>query len=376
MNFETITRMGRLGLIVHQSAETFGTSIDYYLKNWAKEKHKDIDTFKIKNSCPRFASGDGKGIIEHSIRGYDLFIVADVGNYNVKYDFFGEAHRMSPDDIFQDIKRLIQATSGRANRISVIMPLLYGGRQHNRYYRESLDCAYALQELYNMGVKSIITVDAHDSKVQNAVPLMSFDNLMPTYQVTKNLLNRFSDIILDKDHFMIISPDAGALHRNNKYASAFEVNIGFFNKRRDYSTMVNGQNPIVEHEYLGDDVSGKDIFISDDIIASGGSMLDLSGELRRRGAKRIFCFGTYGLFTSGYDKFDAAYERGEIAAVFSTNLTYIPPELESKPWFKKVDMSKYLAYFIIANHQGQSVSDLVDFWNKTKDKVKKYKTGG
>ena len=280
---------------------------------------------------------------------------------------------MSPDDHFQDLKRAIQAISGKSYRISVIMPTLYGGRQHKRSTRESLDCAVALQELEAIGVKNIITFDAHDPRVQNATPFMGFDNVMPTYQVLKALLKKYKDLQLDKDHLMVVSPDEGAMQRNIYYASVLGVDLGMFYKRRDYSTVVNGRNPIVAHEYLGNAVAGKDILVADDIIASGDSMLGLAYELKEKGAKRIFVTATYGLFTEGLEKFQKAVDDGVIAGVLSTNLTYRTPELLAKDWFTEVDCSKYIAYYILAMHQNQSVSKLLDPHQKIKALLERYK---
>ncbi len=354
------TSVAELGLLVAPGAVELGKLIDAHLSRWAKEAGRDEETFIIPSECPRFSSGDGKGMIKQTVRGDDLFIITDMGNYNCTYTMFGHENYMSPDDHFQDLKRLIQAASGKAHRISVIMPMLYGSRQHRRSYRESLDCAFALQELQNMGVENLITFDAHDPRVQNAVPIMGFDNVMPTYQVLKALLHSFPDLKPDRDNFMVISPDEGAMNRNMYYASVLEVNLGMFYKRRDYSRIVNGRNPIVAHEYLGESVQGKDVFIADDIISSGESMLDIGYELKRRGANRIFAYATYAIFTNGLDSFDKAYKDGIITGVFGTNLTYRSPELLSRPWFHEVDVSKYIAYFILALNNDISVSNIID----------------
>ncbi len=354
------TSVAELGLLVAPGAVELGKLIDAHLSRWAKEAGRDEETFIIPSECPRFSSGDGKGMIKHTVRGDDLFIITDMGNYNCTYTMFGHENYMSPDDHFQDLKRLIQAASGKAHRINVIMPMLYGSRQHRRSYRESLDCAFALQELQNMGVENLITFDAHDPRVQNAVPIMGFDNVMPTYQVLKALLHSFPDLKLDRDNFMVISPDEGAMNRNMYYASVLEVNLGMFYKRRDYSRIVNGRNPIVAHEYLGESVQGKDEFIAADIISSGESMLDIGYELKRRGANRIIAYATYAIFTNGLDSFDKAYKEGIITGVFGTNLTYRSPELLSRPWFHEVDVSKYIAYFILALNNDISVSNIID----------------
>ena len=284
----------------------------------------------------------------------------DVGNYSCSYNIFGHQNSMSPDDHFQDLKRLIQAASGKAHRITVIMPMLYGSRQHRRNYRESLDCAVALQELQNMGVSNIVTFDAHDPRVQNAVPLMGFDNVSPSYQVLKCLLRSIPDIQLDREHLMVVSPDEGAMSRNMYYASVLGIDLGMFYKRRDYARVVNGRNPIVAHEYLGNSLEGKDVFIADDIISSGESMLEVARELKKRNASRIFAYATYAIFTNGLDEFDRAYEEGLLSGVFGTNLTYRSPELLSREWFHEVDVSKYIAYFIAAINHDMSVSAIID----------------
>jgi ribose-phosphate pyrophosphokinase len=369
-NYET--NVAPLGVIAMEGASDLGAKVDKYLVEWANKGGYDKDTFLVESQCPRFASGDGKGLIKSTVRGLDLFILIDVGNYNCKYQMFSNENSMSPDDHYQDLKRIIQAASGKAHRINVIMPILYGGRQHRRNYRESLDCACALQELEAMGVSNIVTFDAHDPRVHNAVPLMGFDNIMPTYQVLKTFLREFPEIELTKDKFMIISPDEGALNRNMYYASVLGVDLGMFYKRRDYSTIVNGRNPIVAHEYLGNPVENKDIFIADDIISSGESMLDLAYALKEKKAGRIFSYATYAIFTNGLEKFDKAYEDGYIDGVFGTNLTYRTPELLSRPWFHEVDVSKYIAYFIAALNHDVSVSKIIDPHEKIEQLLKKY----
>ena len=369
-NFEN--RVAELGLIAAPGAEELTKKIDHHLVQWAKEAGVEMETFIIESECPRFSSGDGKGLIRSSIRGDDLFIVADVGNYSLRYKMFGHENMMSPDDHFQNIKRLIQAASGKAHRISLIMPMLYGSRQHRRSYRESLDCAFALQELQTMGVSNIITFDAHDPRMQNAVPLMGLDNVMPTYQVIKALLRDIPDLSFNRDHFMVISPDEGAMNRNMYYASVLGVNLGMFYKRRDYSRIVNGRNPIVAHEYLGESVEGKDIFVADDIISSGESMLDIAVALKEKGAKRIFANATYAIFTNGVEAFDKAYEDGLLAGVFGTNLTYRRPELLNREWFHEVDCSKYIAYFISALNHDMSISAVIDPHERINTLLKKH----
>ena len=361
-----------LGLIATPGAHELTALIDSHLVRWANRKGLNKETFIIPSECPRFSSGDGKGVIKNTVRGDDLYFVVDVGNYSCKYRLFGSENSMSPDDHYQDLKRLIQAASGKAHRITVIMPLLYGSRQHRRTYRESLDCAYALQELQNMGVSNIITFDAHDPRVSNAVPLMGMDNVMPTYQVMKAMFKHIPDFKPTTDSFMVISPDEGAINRNMYYASVLGVNLGMFYKRRDYSRVVNGRNPIVAHEYLGESVEGKDVFIADDIISSGESMLDIGYELKKRGAKRIFCNATYAIFTAGLAEFDKAYADGIISGVFGTNLTYRTPELLSREWFHEVDVSKYIAYFVAAINHDMSVSSIIDPHAKIEALLQRY----
>ncbi|MDE6035919.1 MAG: ribose-phosphate pyrophosphokinase [Ruminococcus sp.] len=358
-----------IGVIAMESVKELGDKINDYLIRW---HGNNTETFLVESECPRFSSGDAKGLIKSTVRGKDLFIIIDVGNYNIKYDYFGMQNAMSPDDHFQDLKRIIQSASGKAHRITVIMPNLYGGRQHRRSYRESLDCACALQELEAMGVSNIVTFDAHDPRVQNAVPLMGFDNVMPTYQVLKTLLKDIRDIDLSKEKFMVVSPDEGALNRNMYYASVLGVEMGMFYKRRDYSTIVNGRNPIVAHEYLGNSVEGKDVFVADDIISSGESMLDLAYALKEKKAGRIFTYATYAIFTNGLEKFDKAYNDGYIDGVFGTNLTYRTPELLERPWFHEVDVSKYIAYFIEAINHDVSISKIIDPHEKIQNLLRKY----
>lgn len=358
--FNPDTCVAPLGIISLEGAAELSDKIEAHLVRWAKRAGMEVETFRVNAKCPRFSSGDGKGLIIDTVRGYDLYFIVDVGNYSCTYDYFGYENHMSPDDHFQDLKRLIQAASGKAHRMNVVMPILYGGRQHRRNYRESLDCAWMLQELRAMGVENVVTVDAHDPRVQNAVPLMGFDNLMPSYQVLKTMFRAFPDLSTDREDFMVVSPDEGALGRNTYYASVLGVELGMFYKRRDYSQVVNGRNPIVAHEYLGSDVAGKDVFVADDIISSGESMLDIAYNLKARRAKRILAFATYGIFTGGLDAFDKAYREGYIDGVFGSNLTYRKPELKERPWFFEVDVSKYLAFFISALNHDKSVSSLID----------------
>ena len=370
--FDVQTRVAPLGLLAMKGASELGEKVNQYLTGWAAEAGYEKDTFLIESDCPRFSSGDGKGLIKQTIRGNDLFILCDMGNYSIKYDYFGHENLMSPDDHYQDLKRLIQAASGKAHRINVIMPSLYGGRQHRRNYRESLDCAVALQELQSMGVSNVLTFDAHDPRVQNAVPLMGFYNIIPSYQVLKSMFKNLKDFKPNKEHFMIVSPDEGAINRNMYYASVLGVDMGMFYKRRDYSIVVNGRNPIVAHEYMGNDVTGKDIFIADDIISSGESMLEVAAELKKRNAGKIYCYATYAIFTNGFEKFDKMYSDGVIDGVFGTNLTYRSPELLAKPWFYEVDCAKYIAYFITTLNHDMSISEVIDPHEKIQNLLKKY----
>ncbi|MFV0399246.1 MAG: ribose-phosphate pyrophosphokinase [Oscillospiraceae bacterium] len=357
-----------IGLVLTEGAKELGKRIDKYLLHWTSSDKK---TFVVESECPRFSSGDSKGLIKETVRGKDLYFIVDIGNYSCTYNLFGKQNAMSPDDHYQDLKRLIQAASGKAHRLNVIMPLLYGGRQHRRNYRESLDCACMLQELENMGVANIICFDAHDSRVQNAIPLMGFDNVIPYYQVLKALTRNFPDICCDRDSLMIVSPDEGAMSRNIYYASVLEVDLGMFYKRRDYSVIESGRNPIIAHEYLGTSVEGKDIFITDDIISSGESMLDIAYALRKKNARRIFCYATYSIFTGGLEEFDKAYRDGILNGVFGTNLTYSPPELLARDWYYQVDTSKYISYFIAAMNNDISVSTIIDPHAKIKQLLHK-----
>lgn len=349
-----------LGIIATEGAKELAGRIDAYLVKWAKEAGIEKNTFIIESECPRFSSGDAKGLIKSTVRGMDLYFVVDVGNYSIKYNLFGQPNSMSPDDHFQDLLRLIQAAGGKAHRLNVIMPMLYGGRQHRRAYRESLDCAFMLQTLRDVGVSNLITFDAHDPRVMNAVPLMGFDNVMPTYQALKSLFRHVPDLKVDRDHFMIISPDEGALNRNMYYASVLRVDLGMFYKRRDYSRIVNGHNPIVAHEYLGSSVEGMDIFIADDIISSGESMLDIAVKLKEKGAKRIFGYATYAIFTNGLETYDKAYGQGMIDGVLGSNLTYRTEELKKREWFFEVDVSKYAAYLVAGMNHDMSFSSVLD----------------
>ncbi|MBO7156569.1 MAG: ribose-phosphate pyrophosphokinase [Clostridia bacterium] len=364
--FEDASPVAPLGLVVLEGAKELGKKIDNYLVEWYnrdvgnKNPRFKKKSFIIDSICPRFTSGDSKGMINDSVRGDDLYILVDVGNYNCKYTLFGRENCMSPDDHYADLKRIIAAAGGKAERITVIMPMLYGGRQHRRNGRESLDGAQMLQELYAMGVKDVITFDAHDPRIQNAVPLMGFDNFFPTYQIMKALLKSFPNLQLDEEHFMIVSPDEGAMARNIYYASILGVDLGMFFKRRDYTQVINGRNPIVAHEYIGTDVKGKDILVADDIIATGDSVIRLCKELKEKGCGNIFLTSTYALFTEGFKKFDEAYEQGLFTAVLSTNLTFNHPELLTRPWFVCADLSKFIAYIISSCNQNKSVTPLLN----------------
>ena len=362
---------GPLGIIALPGCEELAQKIDNYLVKWRKdqaEEHKDTiafygyqrDTYIIDTTIARFGSGEGKAVINESIRGYDLYIVVDCFNYSVKYKMYGMDVPKSPDDHFADLKRVISAASSKAKRINVIMPMLYEGRQHKRSSRESLDCAMALQELTTLGVENIITFDAHDQRVQNSIPHKSFENVMPTYQMIKALVNNVSDLHIDPDHLMVISPDEGAMHRCIYFATQLGVNLGMFYKRRDYTRVVNGRNPIVAHQYLGDSVEGKYIIIVDDMISSGESMLEVAKKLKELKANRIFVCTTFGLFASGLDVFDKAHEEGVFEKVFTTNGVYQTPELLSRDWYQSVELSKYLAYFLDTINHDLSVSSLLD----------------
>ena len=371
--FNSDASVAPLGLIALRGAEELGNQIDHYLVDWAKKGGYNFDTFLIKNQCPRFSSGDGKGLIESTVRGKDVFIIVDVGNYSCTYKMFGKENCMSPDDHYQDLKRVIQAISGKAHRINVIMPILYGGRQHRRSYRESLDCACALQELQSMGVANIVTFDAHDPRVQNAIPLMGFDNVIPSYQVLKALFKSVDNLVINKDEFMVVSPDEGALNRNMYYASVLGVDMGMFYKRRDYSKIIDGRNPIVAHEYLGNSVEGKDVFVADDIISSGESVLDIAYALKKKNARRFFAYCTYALFTNGLEKFDKAYEEGLFTKVLTTNVVYQTPELLSREYYISCDLSKYIALIIDKLNHDASISGLLDPADRIQKVIKKFK---
>ena len=375
--------VGKLGILVHPSCKELGDKINSHIVRWRNKfinKHANEsvfeeytkDSYLIQANCPRFGTGEAKALIKESVRGVDLYIIADILNYSLEYTVCGHKNHMSPDDIFSDIKRLIGAASGKPKSITVIMPFLYESRQHRRSSRESLDCAFALQELMNMGVDNVLTFDAHDPRVQNAIPLKGFDNVMPTYQFVKGLLKSTSDLRIDSDHLMVISPDEGAMQRAIYFANVLEVDIGMFYKRRDYSIVVDGRNPIVAHEFLGASVEGKDVLIIDDMISSGESMLDVGRELKRRKARRVFCISTFGMFTNGLEIFDKAYEEGTIYRVLTTNCTYQNPELFNREWYVSCDVSKYIALLIDSLNHNASISPILDPHDRIKTRLAEY----
>ncbi len=382
---ETIP-VGPLGIIALESSKALGQRVNDYLVEWrnAREsEHKSTiafagyqrDSYLVNAICPRFGTGEAKGLIKESVRGSDLYLLVDVTNYSLTYSVSGHKNHMSPDDHYQDLKRIIAAVGGKARRITVIMPFLYEGRQHRRSSRESLDCALALQELTHMGVESIITFDAHDPRVQNAIPLNSLETVAPNYQFIKGMLQNVPDLQMDKDHMMVISPDEGGMSRAIYFANVLGLDMGMFYKRRDFTRIVNGRNPIVAHEFLGSDIAGKDVLIVDDMISSGDSILDVATELKNRNAGRIFVASTFGLFTNGFEKLDDAYEKGLIYRVLTTNLIYQSPELLSKPWYINVDMSKYVALLIDTLNHDNSISALLNPVERIQKILKKYKQG-
>lgn len=375
---------GALGLIPLKSCEELGAKVDQYLVGWREKRehaHKNEAAFKgyhrdsyiISTSVPRFGTGEAKGVIKESVRGYDLYLMVDVTNYSLTYSVSGHENHMSPDDHYADLKRIIAAVGGKARRITAIIPFLYESRQHKRTARESLDCALALQELTAMGVDNIITFDAHDPRVQNAIPLKGFETVQPAYQFIKGILKNCDDLKLDNDHLMIISPDEGGTNRAVYLANVLGVDMGMFYKRRDYSKIVDGRNPIVAHEFLGTSVEGKDVIIIDDMISSGESMIDVATELKKRKANRIFVVSTFGLFTNGLERFDKAVADGTIYKVVTTNLTYQTPELLSRPYYINCDMSKYIAYIIDTLNHDSSISDLLNPYDRIQKLVSKYK---
>ena len=383
---ETIP-VGPLGLIPLKSCTGLGKKVDDYLVEWRREReseHKSTiafsgyqrDSYILEANTPRFGSGEGKGTIEESVRGDDLYIMVDVCNYSLTYSLFGMTNHMSPDDHFQDLKRIIAAAAGKARRINVIMPFLYESRQHKRSGRESLDCAMALQELVNMGVENIITFDAHDPRVQNSIPLKGFETVQPIYQFLKHLLKNEPDLQIDSDHMMVISPDEGGTSRAIYFANMLGLDMGMFYKRRDYTKIVNGRNPIVAHEFLGSSVEGKDVLIIDDMISSGESMLDVAKELKRRKARKVFICSTFGLFTGGLAKFDQYYQDGLIDRILTTNLVYQTPDLLSRPYYINVDMSKYIAAIVNSLNHDVSIGKALSPTAKLQKLVQKYQAGG
>ena len=378
--------VGSLGIIAVDGCEEMGNKVNDYLVKWRKEEtrfQKDNLVFNgyekpnylINAKVPRFGSGEAKGIINESVRGKDLYLMVDVCNYSLTYSLSGNTNHMSPDDHFQNLKRVIAAVGGKARRLNVIMPFLYESRQHKRSGRESLDCALGLQELVRMGVDNIITFDAHDPRVQNAIPLNGFETIRPTYQFVKGLLKHVPDLQIDADHLTAISPDEGATGRAIYFANVLGLDMGMFYKRRDYTTIVDGRNPIVAHEFLGSSVEGKDVIILDDMISSGDSILDVARQLKMRKAKRIYAAATFGLFTNGMEKFDQAYEEGLISGILTTNLIYQTPELLSRPYYINCDMSKYIALVIDTLNHDASISSILDPSERIQNVVEKYKKG-
>ena len=384
-NLETIP-VGSLGIIALDGCRSLGEKVDSYLVKWRREReseHKDSlafagyqrDTYLLDTKVPRFGSGEAKGMILESVRGDDLYLLVDVLNYSMTYSLCGHENHMSPDDHYQDLKRIIAAVGGKARRITVIMPFLYESRQHKRTARESLDCALALQELVSMGVDNIITFDAHDPRVQNAIPLHGFETVQPAYQFIKGLLRNVKDLQIDTEHMMVISPDEGGMKRAIYIANVLGLDMGMFYKRRDYTRVENGRNPIVAHEFLGTSVEGKNMIIIDDMISSGESVLEVAAALKERKANKIFVFSTFGLFTSGLERFDAAYEQGVIDRVLTTNLIYQTPELLKREWYINCDMSKYIAYLIDTLNHDSSISDLLNPSERIQNIVNRYKNG-
>lgn len=378
--------VGSLGIIPLRGCQELGDKVDKYLVRWRGEReseHKGSfafagyqrDSYIIQTKVPRFGTGEAKGMIMESVRGDDLYLLVDVTNYSLTYSLCGQENHMSPDDHYQDLKRIIAAIGGKSRRITVIMPFLYESRQHKRNSRESLDCALALQEMVSMGVDNIITFDAHDPRVQNAIPLNGFETVSPTYQFIKGLLSNVSDLTIDSDHMMIISPDEGGMSRAIYTANVMGLDMGMFYKRRDYTKIVNGRNPIVAHEFLGSSVEGKDVIIIDDMISSGESVLEVAADLKKRKARRIFAAATFGLFTSGLERFDEAYEQGLITRVLTTNLIYQRPDLLEKEWYISCDMSKYIAYIIDTLNHDSSISDLLNPNDRIHSFINRYKNG-
>ena len=384
--FKNTIPVAPLKLCALESCRSFAEEVDRHIVTFRKNDTEellrrqasleyrgyDCESYLLSASCPRFGTGEGKGVVHESVRGTDLFIMVDVVNYSLTYTVCGHQNHMSPDDHYQDLKRIIGATIANAHRVNVIMPFLYESRQHKRTKRESLDSAYALEELSNMGVENIITFDAHDPRVQNAIPLHGFDNFMPTYQFVKAVFERDNDIQIDKDHLMVISPDEGAMGRAVYFANNLNVNMGMFYKRRDYTRVINGRNPIVAHEFLGDDVTGKTIIIVDDMISSGESMLDTARELKDRHADKVIICCTFGLCTDGFEKFDEFHQKGYFDYVVTTNLNYRPDELKTKPWYIEADMTKFTAAIINTINHDQSINNIIDPSAKIQKLISRY----
>ena len=370
-------------LLTTKSAMNLASKVNSYLVDFRKTLNNNVkvdpafhgymeDNYLIEVDCPRFGSGEAKASLSTSVRGKDIFILMDVCNHSITYQMNGYTNHMSPDDHYQDLKRIIAAINGKAHRVNVIMPFLYEGRQHKRAGRESLDCAYAIKELMDMGVSNFITFDAHDPRVQNSVPLHGFDNFTPPYQFVRALLRTEKELTIDKDHIIVISPDEGALDRAVYFANVLGVDTGMFYKRRDYSTIINGKNPIVAHEFLGDNIAGKDVIVIDDMISSGGSMIDTAKQLKKMDANRVFVCCTFGLFTDGLDAFDAAYDQGFIDKIVTTNLCYQPPELKEKPYYVEADMSKFIASIIDFMNHDASMSNIYTPTDKIHQILAKY----
>ncbi len=377
---------GKLGIVAMDSIRPLGEQIDKYLVEWRSTRQQEHlndtafkgyqrDSYLIKHTNPRFGDGEAKGTITESVRGVDLYIISDITNHSLTYKMCGEINHMSPDDHYQDIKRIIAAAGGKTRRITVILPFLYESRQHRRTQRESLDCAIMLQELVKIGVTNIITFDAHDPRVCNAIPLHGFESVTCAYQFIKSICRDVHDLKIDNEHMMIVSPDEGGTDRAVYLANVLGINVGMFYKRRDYSRIVDGRNPIVAHEFLGQDVAGKDVFIVDDMISSGESMIDVATELKKRKANRIFVLCTFGLFTSGLDRFDEAYKNGIIYKVVTTNVVYQSPELLSREWYINCDMSKYIAYLIDTLNHDTSISDLLNPYDRIRSTIDNYNQG-
>ena len=386
LSYENVMPIAPLRIAALEGCRELAENVDAYLVKFRRKINQDFqntpyfhgyheESYLVRSACPRFGTGEAKGILYDSVRGADLFIMADVMNHSLTYSVCGHPHYMSPDDHYQDLKRVISATNGKAHRINVIMPFLYESRQHKRSKRESLDCALALKELTAMGVSNILTFDAHDPRVQNAIPLKGFDTFTPAYQFMKALFRSVPDIKADKEHLMIISPDEGGMKRAIYIANVLGLDMGMFYKRRDYTSVVNGRNPIVAHEFLGSSVEGKDMIIIDDMISSGDSILETAAALKQRKAANIFVFSTFGLFTNGLEKFDRAYENGLITRILTTNLIYQTPELLEREWYINCDMSKYIAYIIDTLNHDSSISDLLNPNERIQSIVSRYRNG-